>query len=264
MLKLTRENYHSLEANQQYMSNSQYKSFLDCEAMAVAKVRGEWVPEKSDALLAGSYLHAWSEGTLEEFKAITPELFTKKGELYAQYKYIDRMIDCLRQDEFCMFVLQGQKEVIMTAEFGGVMWKIMMDIYSPDRERFVDIKSTRSISELVWSPEDSQKVSFIEMYSYPRQFAVYAEIERLVTGRSGWLEPLVVAVSKEDPPDKAIISMVDPVRTEYELTQIKLNLPHILAVKSGQEQPTRCETCDYCRATKKISRIIHFTELMSA
>ena len=35
-LKLTEENYYSNEADWQYMSVSQYKKFLECEAAAVA------------------------------------------------------------------------------------------------------------------------------------------------------------------------------------------------------------------------------------
>lgn len=50
MLKLTKDNYFSLEASRQYMSVSQFKGFVPayggCEAASVAKLSGEWVEPK--------------------------------------------------------------------------------------------------------------------------------------------------------------------------------------------------------------------------
>ena len=84
---LTAENYYSQEANQAYMSVSQYKEFcgsmgkIPCEAQALAKLRGEWEMEKTVALMVGSYVDAHFEGTLNLFKAQNPEIFTKQGVL---------------------------------------------------------------------------------------------------------------------------------------------------------------------------------------
>ena len=47
-MQLTNENYFSREASNEYMSVSQYKSFIGsmgikgCEAMAMAEINGEW------------------------------------------------------------------------------------------------------------------------------------------------------------------------------------------------------------------------------
>ncbi|MFI2130402.1 PD-(D/E)XK nuclease-like domain-containing protein [Lysinibacillus fusiformis] len=56
--QLSSQNYHSNEANQQYMSVSQFKSAMECEARTFAEVRGEFSRPPSTALLVGSYLHA--------------------------------------------------------------------------------------------------------------------------------------------------------------------------------------------------------------
>ena len=261
MPELTRDNYYGPEANREYMSHSQYQDFLSCEAMAIAKLRGEWAPEGDTALLVGSYIHAWNEGCLEEFKQKHPEMFTKKGELYAQFRFADQMIATLANDPMCMFALEGQKEVIMTAEMFGVPWKIRIDVYGDGRRRIVDLKSTRSINGLVWSDERWAKVSFIDAYNYPRQMAIYCEVERIATGNDNWAEPLIVAVSKEEPPDKGVISLVDERRFAAELHGIKENMPRILAVKNGTELPKGCGKCAYCRATKKVTKVIHYTEI---
>ena len=48
---LTAENYFSPEMSKHYMSVSQYKDFLKCEAMAMAKINGEYQQEYTAALL---------------------------------------------------------------------------------------------------------------------------------------------------------------------------------------------------------------------
>ena len=41
-------------------------------------------------------------------------------------------------------------------------------------------------------------------------------------------------------------------RLDAELDYLKNKLPYLDAVKEGIIEPTRCESCAYCRATKKI------------
>lgn len=266
MFKLNSQNYHSNEANIHYWSNSQYKDFLSCEARAMAKLRG-WSEPPSDALLIGSYVHSYFESpeVFQEFKDSHPEIISSKGptkgHLKAEYRFADRMIQTLADDPMCMFILQGQKEVIMIAEFAGAMWKIKMDNYKPESFRFSDIKTVASINKETWDPA-SGYVSFVEAQGYVTQMALYAEVERRIHGRDGWIEPYIVAVSKEDPPDKAVIS-INAMDVERELDGIQRNMPHLIEVKAGLREPLRCETCRYCRETKRLNKIIHYTELIN-
>ena len=260
-LKIASEDYHSPESNLKYLSNSQYKDFMTCEAMAIAKMVGEWNPPPTIEMMVGSYVHAWNEGeeALKQFKASTPEMFNKNGTMKAQFLFADQMIETLENDELCMAYLEGQKEVIMTAEMFGCEWKIKIDTYRPDA--IVDLKTTRSIWDMQWSSHYNTKVSFIETYNYFQQFAIYLEVERITTGWDNWLTPYIVAVSKESPPDKAIIDLYDKERINAELQAIKANMPHILAVKHGEIQPQRCGRCAYCRATNKVEGIISYRDL---
>ena len=95
---LTSENYFSPEALTEYFSVSQYKDFVGtmgqrgCEAMALAKMRGEWKPELTKALLIGSYVDAHFEGTLDVFKAQHPEICNKNGELLAAFEHANTVI----------------------------------------------------------------------------------------------------------------------------------------------------------------------------
>lgn len=261
MMELTNQNYHSIEANREFMSHSQYKDFLACEAAAVAKISGEWSEESSDAMKMGTYVHAALEGTLDDFKTAEPSLFTQKGELKASFKLAERMYQTIAQDKMCMFVLGGQKEVIVTAEFAGCLWKAKLDTYNPVKGRFADVKTVKAIRDKVWDKQYGY-VSFVEAYGYLRQVALYAELESRWSGRGEWLEPLIVAVSKEEPPDKEIIN-VDVDRMSLELEEVEKNMPRILSVKCGGEEPHRCETCKYCRQTKRLSHIVHYSELLA-
>lgn len=266
-LKLTEENYHSKEANTLFMSVSSYKNYLECEAMALASDRGEYKRTQSNECLVGSYLHAWNEGSgaLERFKANTPDMFSSKGPTKGNPKsdflFADQMIETLQADPFCMYMLEGQKEVIMTAEFAGCMWKIKVDTYKPD-DGIIDLKTTKSIWETTWNAFYRCRMSFVEQYRYPLQMAVYCEVERLAHGRDEWLKPYIVAVSKENPyPDKAVISLDDPMRIKAELAEVERNMPRILAVKAGEVEPSRCGRCAYCRSINMISDIISYRDL---
>ena len=89
-MQLTAENYYSQEANREYMSVSQFKDFagtsgrLACEFAAMEKLEERWKDEETTALLVGSYVDAYFEGTLEQFKAEHPALFKKDGGLKAE------------------------------------------------------------------------------------------------------------------------------------------------------------------------------------
>lgn len=264
MLQLTDQNYYSLEANQEYMSVSQYKDFRACESMAMAKIFGGWEDQKNEAFLVGNYVHSWSDGTLEKFRAENPDIFAStgksKGELKAPFKVAEEMIKALVSDDFIKFVLQGDKEVIFTAHFAGTMWKCKMDVYHPERRRFVDLKTVKNLTDRVWSNEHKYYQNFIEGYGYLIQMSVYAEIEKRYANREEWLEPIMVAVTKEDPPDKAIIHF-DQETIQSSIDQVEFYMPHILEVKSGQVKPNRCEKCRYCRETKKLTKVLHWSEL---
>ena len=82
---LTNENYYSVDANLEYMSVSQYKDFRKCEAMALATLRGEWEKPKTTALLVGSYIDSWFEGTLDEFKEDGVEIVDRNIDLETAY-----------------------------------------------------------------------------------------------------------------------------------------------------------------------------------
>ena len=148
MVTLTAENYYSQEANVDYFSVSQYKDFLKCPAMAMAKLRGEYEPDFGRALLLGSYVDEMLTGTDESIKNFIvehmPELFKKNGDRYADVQQADETIVRIRKQPLMMRYLSGQHQVIMTGEIEGVPIKIKMDSYCPD-EYITDLKYMASL-----------------------------------------------------------------------------------------------------------------------
>lgn len=271
MLKLTADNYFSPTANAEYMSVSQYKSWLKCPANTLNWLNGGAAEEDSEALIVGRYVHAWAESpeAFGEFKSLYRDhIFNKKNEPYAQFKKADEMIACLDADPKVKWYLRGDKEVILTAPLFGAEWKIRADVDNDPLNYMLDLKTCKSISEFgwVWSEAESRnvKVSFVEEWQYMVQAAVYSEVERIARGRDSHKDFYMVAVSKEKTPDHALIDLTDPARIETELARIAENLPRILAVKSGTEPPRRCEHCEYCRKTKRVGSPVHYTELREA
>ena len=198
---LTPENYYSPEANFEYMSVSQFKNFsgtygqVGCEARAMAKLRGEYQEEKTTALLVGSYVDSYFEGpeSLERFKSENPEIFTQKGELRAEYKKADTIIQRIESDEYFMQCMSGEKQVIMTAEIFGIPWKIKIDSYLKDIV-ITDLKIVESIKKMKWV-RDLGYLDFIRFWGYDTQGAIYQETVRQNTGKR--LPFYIAAASKE-------------------------------------------------------------------
>ena len=95
---LTAENYYSQEANERYMSVSQFKDFagtygkMRCEFYAMEKLSGRWFDKKTLPLMIGSYVDSYFEGTLGKFKEENPEIFKMDGTLLAEFKHADEII----------------------------------------------------------------------------------------------------------------------------------------------------------------------------
>ena len=243
--KLTENNYYDRSSDLAYMSVSQYKSFMSCEARTMAKLNGEYEEEKSTALLVGSYCDAAIEGTLEQFKAENPQIFKKNGELYSDYSKAEEIVRLIRENElFQKYLVAGEKQVILTFELFGVWWKIKMDSFDRGK-RITDMKIMRNTES-------------IPKWRYDWQGAIYQKgVELNDLGRL----PFYLAVAtKEDIPDLNIFQI--PQSTlDLALMEVEENLPRIMEVKTGKIAPTRCEKCDYCKRTRKTT-IRNYNELL--
>lgn len=262
-MNLTSENYFSPEAMSEYFSVSQFKDFVGtmgkrgCEAMALAKMAGKWQQEMTTPLLVGSYVDAHFEGTLDIFKAQHPALFKSNMGLKADYLQAEEIINRIERDDYFMKYLTGEKQQIFTGEIFGVQWKCKIDCL--DRERFItDLKVMRGIRDSFWV-KDQGYMSFVNFWGYDIQAAVYQKLVSINIGKD--LPFFIAAASKEKYPDIEVIGF-----TQYDLdsmlSTVAPNIQRIKDLKEGRGEPDRCESCDYCRSTKVLTKAIHYSELI--
>lgn len=249
------------------MSATWFKKFIACESEALAELNGEWQPDEDQtALLVGNDLHSYfeSKASHEQFLDAHKDVMIStrgktKGQLKKDYKVADSMINALDSDVNFRKLYKGAKETIVTGQIGGVDWMGKLDCLNLKNGYFVDLKTTQELHKKFWDEDTRRWVPFVYKYDYPLQMAVYQELVRQQYGIE--TVPYIVAVTKETPPDKAIISIKQDYLDDA-MWRIKDQQPHIEEVIKGDEEPTACGHCAYCRSRKIIDDIIDADDLL--
>ena len=251
-MNLTEATYYGAEANRSYFSVSQFKDFLKCPAMAMAKINGEYVPEKSRALLLGSLVDEMLTGTAEsqeEFLAENrDELFKKNGDPYADVAQAMETVERVRNQPLMMHYLSGEHQVIMTGEIEGVPFKIKMDSFDPE-EYITDMKYMASLrSPNLFTP-------MIEYWGYDLQAACYQEIVYQNTGKR---LPFFFDVATKEKPAHLAVGQISQWNIDKAMETVRANIVNFQKIKSGEVEPERCEDygCDWCTSTKIITEAI--------
>lgn len=274
MIELTQENYYQ---DKSWLSNSKMKQYMQCQAKAYAMDNGEWVEERDETpLLLGNYVHSYFESheAHEQFLAehgdkLLAKTGKNKGNLKADFVIGDKMIESLKADDGFNRLYHGfpgdniQKEMIVFGEIEGVPVKGKLDSVNVSRGYFVDLKTMKSIYSEEWNAELKKRVpaavNNIMNFGYHGQLALYRELLKQMTGKE--FRPLIVAVSKEQVPDKEILK-IDEVWLEEGLEQLKSNIVEVWDVIQGRQKPTSCGRCDYCRSKKKLDAVVSLNELI--
>lgn len=244
---LTAENYYSREANEQHFSVSQYKDFARCEAMALAKIRGDYQQPVTRALLVGSFVDSYFEGTLPQFMHENPELFTKKQELRSEFRKANEIIGRVKADPLFMQFMSGEKQRIMTFELFGVSrvsWKIKMDSYLPGI-CITDLKVVANFKNL-------------PLWRYDLQGAVYQAGVEAVTGER---LPFYLAVATKERVTDLDIFQIPQSTLDLARNEIMEHMERFTDVKKGIVPPQYCGKCDYCKSVKGAA-IRNYNELL--
>ena len=264
---LTQDNYYSPEANASYYSVSQIKQFLDCPDCAMAELRGDWVRPKTTALLVGGFVDAHFSCELDQFCKANPEIFTKKGELKADFVKALDIIQRIESDKLAEMMLEGEMQKIITEQIDGYPFKAKLDVLlSKDQCRaiamrfpnmaelyfedgaIVDMKIVKDF-EPMYKPEEG-RMHFITYWRYDLQGAVYQELVRRKIGKK--LPFYILAATKQDPPDLRLFK-VDQADMDVQLDSLRRDLPDIDAIKKGKAIPERCDSCAWCRHSRVLT-----------
>lgn len=213
--------------------------------MAMAKIRGEFEQKQTKAMLIGILVDRFFEGTLEQLRQESPNIFyCRNGALRADFRKADQIIKRVQQDERFMQYMSGEKQKILTFEMFGVPWKMKMDSFV-EGICITDLKVVQNFKSLAF-------------WRYDLQGAVY-QVGADICGY-GRLPFYLAAVTKEAITNLDIFQIDQPTLA-MALREIEGNMPRFIAVKSGIEEPHYCGVCDYCKSVKK-ARIRNYSELL--
>jgi hypothetical protein len=127
-----------------------------------------------------------------------------------------------------------------------------MDSYHPGKA-IVDMKIMRDF-EPIWV-DGQGKIPFVEAWGYDLQGAIYQGVE------GNGLPFIIAGATKEKPePDLALLGIPQE-SLDISLQIIGAKIDRFAAVKAGLEEPIRCEKCDHCKRTKKLTQIVSYLEV---
>lgn len=250
---LTQENYFSKEANKEYISVSQFKSFVECEAQALHNIEIGGENEKQ-AFLEGKLFENWVAGDRALFMAQHPEMVSTRGatagQLKAEFNKVIKAAErFLEQDFFKDIINKCEKQVILTGEIEGVKVKCALDLFDRETNSIYDIKCMKDFKEQ-WSKEEKSYVPWYYIYGYVLQLAVYREIVRQNFGEPK--EIGLMAASKEEEPDLQAKSFSSEL-LDLELEYFKNNVKRYDDIKKGLLTPDSCGRCSLCKSNKIIT-----------
>ena len=277
-MKLTNKNYYGAKANQEFMSVSQFKDFQRCEAMAMAKLNGEYEQPKSSALLLGSFVDEMLTGTKKTQCDFIVEnrsdIFQKNSKInklddnglvvlfndyglnifnddYKPYAEIVQALDTIekiKKQPLMMKHFNSKHQVIMAGEIAGVPFKIKMDNYKPG-EFISDGKYMSSLrSPNLFEP-------MVKYWGYDKQGAVYQEIVYQNTGKR---LPFYLDIATKEKPAHLGVAEINQYDLDEALETVKALAPRYQAIKNGEIEPERCDEydCNYCTETNIITEPI--------
>lgn len=279
---ITRENYYDVR---NVLSASTIKSFENCEAAALAALRGEYSRPATTALLVGGYIDAAldSDEELERFCAAHPEIINSRtGALKADFSRAAEIVERCKSDALFRALTidvpsDGHQHIVLgtigtTASGDGIPFKGKLDfLLAPEyltrlAEQFtawgsyfkecasmggliVDLKSAASTEEQ-WDPDMGCRIPWVQSWHYDRQLAVYRELYRQMTGHT--LSVMVLVCTKEPAPSLLPL-MIDAGTLDEGLAEAQALAPrawHLM--QSAEPDPHRCEKCAWCRMTRRL------------
>ena len=277
-MKLTQDNYFGREAAHKFMSVSQFKAFQRCEAAGLAEVQGLYERPETTALLVGSYVDAKIEGeeAFEKFVSEHPEMFKKDGSLKADLVQAEQIYERIKSDRLAFMLLSGAHQVIITGKIAGVPFRGKIDsLLSPEQceeiiSEFPDTKEALggpfgSVGAIVdgkvmkdfapvWSESAFCKQNWVDAWDYPIQGAVYRHLE-------GGNKPFILDAATKETGTGLDAVYVPSAELDAAFRIVEEYAPRYHKIKLGKIEPTRCENCEWCRRTKRLTRIRNYKEV---
>lgn len=284
MTTITKDNYYDVR---NVLSASTIKAFANCEAAALADLRGEYQRPTSTALLVGSYIDAAldSDAELDKFCAAHPEIINSRtGALKADFQRAADIVARCKSDELFRALTVDSPadghQYIVTGTIGTdsngnpIPCKGKLDfLLQPDyleqlAARFpawtgffrsaaqaggliIDLKSAANTDE-IWDPDAEERLPWLQSWHYDRQLAIYRELYRQ---RSAKTLPVLVCVATKEPNTSLLALTIDSGTLDEGLADAQMLAPRAWAVMHGQAEPCYCGHCAYCRSARRLDQM---------
>lgn len=241
---LTPQNYHSPEARVRWLSSSDVKQVMRCEA---AWASGEREDEDKEVLVFGHLFEALLTGEEYDNPALYSSRGPTKGLLKAEYQPAEDMAQAVRRSPMLARLIdRSRKQVIMTGEIEGLPFRVMCDLLDTNGS-ILDIKSARSFA----AQYDENHGAYREwwaIWDYPVQLWIYSEIAR----QNGLDVPHVgiIAAAKNNCDVQAITFSRETM--EAAEADARYAIDRISAIRDG-DLPMKCERCQWCIDHKEIT-----------
>ena len=237
---LTPENYHSDEARAAYISSSDIKLAMRCEAMWAAQDKGQY--RRPEGTAAFAYGHLFDT----QHPELTLSRGPRKGELYAEYSGAIDLAAAVRRSPFLAgLVDRCRKQVILIGELCGLPVRVMMDLVDEDGSIY-DIKSAKDFRR-AWDDDRQEYMDWWAVWKYPVQLWVYREIAR----QNGLTVPNVglIAGSKSNMDIQAIRFSEETMTAAQ--ADAEYTIRRMADIRNGAK-PDECGRCEWCLSQKKI------------
>lgn len=279
---INKDNYYDIRG---VLSASTIKSFEQCEAAALAAIRGEYARTATTALLVGGYIDAAldSDAELEKFKAAHPEIINSRtGQPKADFARAAEIVERCKSDplfraltldvpaEGHQYIVLGTIGATNTGESipckGKLDFLLMPDYLLKLADMFpawadyfrdcaemggliVDLKSAANTDE-AWSDDAGCRIPWVQAWHYDRQLSVYRELYRQMTGLT---LPVLVMVCTKEPSPSLLPLTIDSGTLDEGLADATALAPRVwYLMQTDSPDPRRCEKCAYCRATRRL------------
>ena len=279
---LNKDNYYDVK---DVLSASTIKSFEQCEAAALASIRGDYARPSTTALLVGGYIDAAldSDAELDKFRAAHPEIINSRtGQLKADFVHAAEIVERCKSDPLFraltidvpaaghQYIVLGSIGVTASGETIPCKGKLdflldsdylryLAEIFPAWSSYFkecasmggliVDLKSAANTDE-AWSDDVGCRIPWVQAWHYDRQLSIYREMYRQMAGLT---LPVMVLVATKEPATSLLPLSIDSGTLDEGLTEAQALAPRVWhLMQTDSPDPRRCEKCAYCRATRRL------------
>jgi hypothetical protein len=74
--------------------------------------------------------------------------------------------------------------------------------------------------------------------------------------------PFILAVGTKEKETDIAALYIEDADLSAKLQEVEALAPHFQDIKEGKIAPIRCEKCDYCKATRNLSKIINYKAVL--